>query len=138
LYLNAPAVGQFGGWQGYTALQICGRLSGQQEVFWAAHPDECEAMVSGRFYSFVVTVQILLYFFVMYRLCQIVLDLSGEAGKVMLYRLCGVQRATRPVPNTATRPIYVMAGSGGPSDTITTQLQYVPAIDSTVTPPEPD
>ena len=136
LYLNAPAVGQFGGWQGYTAAQICGRLSGQQEVFWTNYPDECETIISNRFYSSVVTVQVLLYFFVMYRIYQIVLTIIGEVGKMVLRRLCGVKRAALSGPKTATHQIYFMAGSGGLSDT-NTQLQNA-LIDGTLVPPDPN
>ena len=70
MYRHAPAVGQFGGWQGQSPEQACARLSGQRESFWLEHADECEDLLDARFRSFLLTAQSVGWFFAVYRLAQ--------------------------------------------------------------------
>lgn len=100
LYLHSPAVGQFGGWHGFSVLQICGRLSSQSELFWAQHPEECEEMVDSRFRSFMLTAQTLLYFFLLYN----VIRALGFLVSGMCLKTCAL-RATSSAP--APQIMYV-------------------------------
>ena len=67
LYRHAPSVGGVGGWSGFTQEQICARLNGQSESFWAHHSLECQDLVEGRLRSLAITVQTVIYFFGMFR-----------------------------------------------------------------------
>jgi hypothetical protein len=124
LYLNAPAVGQFGGWHGFTLVQVCGRLSGQPEMFWDGHYAECENMVDDRFQSFLITGQTILYFFLLYRTLQGAMYVGCSAIGFCTKRLfgiattsCGIEEqrifyvtasARHVIPAIATAPLRLM------------------------------
>lgn len=79
LYRNAPSIGSIGGWDGFSFVQICARLTNQSELFWDAHAYECEDIVKSRLRSFATTAQILVYFIFIFRLLNFVISLFLRA-----------------------------------------------------------
>jgi hypothetical protein len=74
LYTTAPSFGAFGGWSGFECSRICSVLSGQSEMFWSAHEEECVDIIDKRFNNFMTTTQTLLYFLCMFKMIQGVLN----------------------------------------------------------------
>lgn len=67
LYIYGPQIGGIGFWQGRTPEQICAQLSPSNEAFWGRNPDECHQIISRHFYSWVVLLEVSVYFFWMYK-----------------------------------------------------------------------
>lgn len=63
LYLSGP--GLLGFWEGKEFSAICQELTGHSEGFWQEHPDECLRMVDKRFNSYLSTLEIILYFYLL-------------------------------------------------------------------------
>ena len=123
LYLNAPSIGQFGGWHGFANVQICGRLSGQPEMFWSTHLGECEDLVNTRFQSFLVTAQTLFYFFLLYRLFAGVFWIIEGCARASLESMCAQKAIPCGLYDGGQHLVY-LATPGGLLHT-TQENQYV-------------
>jgi hypothetical protein len=70
LYIYGPNVMQIGFWGGQPKSQICQSITTYSEVFWQQNLPECEDLIENKFTAFRVTVEISLYFFVLYQLTK--------------------------------------------------------------------
>ena len=68
LYFFGPGTSQFGLWGGMGNTEICQSLSPLSTFFWQSHPEECNILLETKFYSFRVTIELLIYFTLLYRL----------------------------------------------------------------------
>ena len=62
LYLFGPGWLQFGFWGGKPEAEICQSLTLFSESFWLDNMKECKDLIHKRFFSFQVSVEIVLYF----------------------------------------------------------------------------
>lgn len=69
LYFAGPT--QLGGWGGSTESAICQQLSPLPNAFWELHVDECSDLLQLKFDAFRVTVEVVLYFCVLYYLVKL-------------------------------------------------------------------
>jgi hypothetical protein len=65
-YMFGPA--SFGMWEGKEEEDICARVSGVESSFWKIHRYQCEHLIDTKFNSFFITIQIGMYFFLLYKL----------------------------------------------------------------------
>jgi hypothetical protein len=63
LYLHGPSWGGMGFWNGLGLHVICSQKTNLMPEFWQTHPMECIQIVSKSFYSLVVLIETLFYFF---------------------------------------------------------------------------
>lgn len=82
LYLNGPEVFGVGFWQGKKTSEICHSVTSYTEVFWKKNTDQCAEIVQQKFQSFFITVQTVIYFFLLYHL----LKNSARLTVFLLYR----------------------------------------------------
>ena len=66
IYQNCPSIFGVGGWGGFSHEQICSRLTAQPERYWELNIDDCIILVNTRFQSFFITVQVAIYFLLLY------------------------------------------------------------------------
>lgn len=70
LYFYGPSY--LGGWSGQTPSQVCAQLTTVEASFWEAHPGPCLQLVERHFYSFQVTLCVMIYFLFIYLvLCRL-------------------------------------------------------------------
>jgi hypothetical protein len=67
LYVYGPTVAGIGGWQGKTPENICSHLSPSPQDFWLRNMDECHRLITQQFYSWVVLLEVILYFMILYK-----------------------------------------------------------------------
>jgi hypothetical protein len=67
LYYFGPGVAQFGFWGGMGATEMCQSLSPLSTSFWQQHPDECAILLETKFHSFRVTMELFIYFILLYK-----------------------------------------------------------------------
>jgi hypothetical protein len=70
LYLFGPEFMQFGFWSGKTPSEICQSVTTYSESFWLANADQCEDIIEKKFLSFRVTVEVIVYFAILYQLAK--------------------------------------------------------------------
>jgi hypothetical protein len=56
---------QVGFWEGKSMTEICREITSHREIFWDSHPYECLELVERKFGSFLGTVEVVLYFYLM-------------------------------------------------------------------------
>jgi hypothetical protein len=74
LYLYGPVAYNMGFWQGKDSSEICQMMTNHNQLFWVEHHEECQALIETRFQSFKTTVEVLLYFTLMYKMVVVVLS----------------------------------------------------------------
>ena len=67
LYLHGPAWWGVGFWGGQAREDICSQLSTVPAAFWAAHPEECHALVEQHLRSFTIAIEFGFYGWAAYR-----------------------------------------------------------------------
>lgn len=67
-YFYGPGTSQFGLWGGMGPSEMCQSLSPLSISFWQTHSDECNMLLETKFYSFRVTIELIIYFSLLYRL----------------------------------------------------------------------
>ena len=73
IYQNCPSIVGVGGWGGFSHEQICSRLTAQPERYWELNIDDCIILVNSRFQSFFITVQVAIYFLLLYSTINVLL-----------------------------------------------------------------
>jgi hypothetical protein len=69
LYLNGPALGGYGFWEGKERAQMCAELTGVPEREWLNASDACESLIMRKFNALVVGIHFLSYLIVCSCLC---------------------------------------------------------------------
>ncbi len=72
LYLEGPAMGGYGFWEGRSPESICSVMTGNDESFWLKNKAECEVMISKRFNGWIVLLEMIFYMYfliVLLRFC---------------------------------------------------------------------
>jgi len=70
LYVYGPRIGGVGFWQGRPPESICAQLTVSNEDFWLRNMDECQRIISHQFGSWVVLLEFLLYFVILWKLVR--------------------------------------------------------------------
>lgn len=70
LYFYGPSFMQFGFWGGIPHSEICQTITTYSEGFWRDNKSECSDIIENKFTSFRVTVEILVYFTLLYQLSR--------------------------------------------------------------------
>lgn len=67
LYFHGPENIAFGlgFWQGLSQSEICARIKNTSEKTWDKLPDECEQITEQLFQSFLITVETILWFYIL-------------------------------------------------------------------------
>lgn len=94
LYFTGPAVLQLGFWGGLGPTEICQTLSPLSNTFWQNHPTECFELMERRFEAFRVSLEIFIYFLLLYHLY---LGLSNMCVRAF-FRRCGRRRPSHVRP----------------------------------------
>jgi hypothetical protein len=68
LYFYGPTMSQFGFWGGMGAPDICQTITPITVSFWQAHPEDCIVEIEKKFISFRVSVELIIYFLMLYKL----------------------------------------------------------------------
>lgn len=71
LYRSGPSSLGFGFWNGMEDEDICYTLSGHTSEFWRVHAADCEDVIEKNFKKFRVTMEILLYFYLLFKICSL-------------------------------------------------------------------
>ena len=67
LYMYGPMFYNIGFWEGKEPSEICQAMTNHKQLFWEENPGECHVLIENRFYAFKTTIEVLLYFLVLYR-----------------------------------------------------------------------
>ena len=73
LYLYGPAAYNVGFWEGKEASEMCQVMTNHNQLFWENNHEECQTLIETRFQSFKTTVEVVLYFTLMYKIVVAVL-----------------------------------------------------------------
>jgi len=65
LYSYGPTT--VGLWGGKEDVDICAELTASPSTFWENHPVECTDLIQSKFMAFRVTVELMVYFLLLYR-----------------------------------------------------------------------
>jgi hypothetical protein len=85
LYFYGPNVSnKYGFWGGLKKSRICQIITTYTESFWEEHEEECLELLAQHFDSFRCTVEVMLYFALMYQLVK----QAGRVLMVLLYAKC--------------------------------------------------
>ena len=68
LYFFGPSLSGVGFWRGLSPPEICSHLTSYSEAFWSENPGDCHILLENKFYSFLVSIEVLLYFVLIYKL----------------------------------------------------------------------
>ena len=68
LYFFGPSLSGVGFWRGLSPPEICSHLTSYSEAFWSENPTDCHILLENKFYSFLVSIEVLLYFVLIYKL----------------------------------------------------------------------
>jgi len=68
LYFNGPSVGMLGFWGGKHKSEICHLLTSVDSIFWDQNTESCERLLNDRFQAFQTTVEVVIYFGMMWQL----------------------------------------------------------------------
>lgn len=70
LYLFGPSFMQFGFWGGIDQSEICKSVTTYSENFWILNSFQCDDIIEKKFVAFRVSVEIILYFFILYKVAR--------------------------------------------------------------------
>ena len=91
LYYYGPSFMGVGFWEGMPNVEICAKITGYTEFFWQANQADCTEMINAKFYSFQISVEVLLYFLIVYRFLK---NFIGDFSRAIKDRLL-CSRATQ-------------------------------------------
>lgn len=98
LYRNGPALHGIGFWRGASSADICAALTpGVPANFWDEHKQECEQMIRNDCMAYIVFVETLLYFYVLFVSVRFVLFLLGSICRHTLKKK-GLLERYSPLP----------------------------------------
>lgn len=81
LYLFGPSFGGFGFWAGLGLPDICAQKTHLATDFWKEHPLECITIVGKNFYSIVVLLETLFYFFMIWTIIKYIFTWFTKSNK---------------------------------------------------------
>lgn len=70
LYFYGPSFMQFGFWGGKPPSEICQTVTTYSEGFWRDNTAECSDIIENKFMSFQATVEVVVYFTLLYQLTR--------------------------------------------------------------------
>jgi hypothetical protein len=73
LYIYGPSVYNIGFWEGKEESEICQVITNHKQIFWEQNENECHTLITNRFQSFKTTVEVCIYFVLMFRLLNMLL-----------------------------------------------------------------
>jgi len=84
LYLWGPGMGGWGFWGGVDIHNICAQKTSLAAEFWAEHTEECVELVGKHFFSFVVVLQTVFYFILLFWIAKKIYKIVCQLCKHML------------------------------------------------------
>ena len=91
LYIYGPSFMEYGFWGGRSSSQICQSITTYSEAFWQSNVSACEDIIETKFRAFHITVEIIVYFMLLYQLAKV----TGLLCRILVCRQC--QRQNSPV-----------------------------------------
>lgn len=73
LYMWGPNISGWGFWNGMEYYDICASKTKLNSEFWKYHKEECLELISKNFYSFVVVIQTIVYFGLLYAIIKLII-----------------------------------------------------------------
>lgn len=82
LYLHGPGISSYGFWQGRAPHEICAMIAGNAADFWNTNQHtrtECQALIDAKFNTWIIAIETVTYFIVLYSLvCSVGYSLGGR------------------------------------------------------------
>ena len=98
LYFYGPSVMQVGFWGGKHPSEICQTVTTYSEVFWRDNVEQCQDIIKAKFMSFRVTVEVVVYFALLYHLTK-------KASNLCILLFCRCRRIKEKLQSPRPRPI---------------------------------
>lgn len=93
-----------GFWGGKDTFVICQLLTNHNQLFWYDNPIECNKLIEDRFLSFKTTIEIVLYFIILFRIVYIGLKTCNICYDIYC---CGKRQKTEVVFDTNKQIILI-------------------------------
>jgi len=93
LYFFGPSIYNVGFWNGRHQTEICQQISGYNQIFWSQHWFECYELTEERFVAFKTTIEVVLYFTMLFH------------GVLALLRQCSTKKC---VTNPERQYYYIL------------------------------
>ena len=107
LYFYGPAMMQLGFWGGKQPSELCQEITTYSEQFWRDNLEQCQDIIEAKFMSFRITVEIAVYFSLLYHFAKYSSTLC-----LLLFYKCTTCRETTQSPSY--RPVIYIPESPAP------------------------